>query len=214
MTHSVQRLYRRHARFYDATRRLVLPARSRAIARLGVQPGDTVLDFACGTGLNVTPLRRAGAGEIVGVDLSEAMLARARRKHPEVPFLLDDMATVDLGRRAPRVLCTWGLAFVPDVAATLRNLHRHVAPGGTLVVLDFHRFEGPACPARPLLDAWLRWFGAIPPVAAGAILRGLFAEVATETIGFGYAALTTARRPRPGPGGGTPPRRDAAAPFR
>ena len=212
MAHSVQRLYRRHARIYDATRRFILPARSRAIARLGVRPGDTVFDFACGTGLNVTPLRRAGAGEIVGVDLSDAMLARARRKHPGIPFLLDDMATVDLGRTAPRVLCTWGLAFVPDVAATLHNLHRHVAPGGTLVALDFHRFEGPARPARPLLDAWLKWFGAIPPVAAAAILEDLFEEVVTETLGFGYAALTTARRPRPRPDG--PPPRDAAAPFR
>ena len=206
MTRSVQRLYRRHARIYDVTRRFVLPARSRAIARLGVQPGDAVFDFACGTGLNVTPLRKAGAGEIVGIDLSDAMLARARHKHPDDSFLLDDMATVNLGRMAPRVLCTWGLAFVPDVFATLHNLHRHVSPGGTLVVLDFHRFEGPARSARPLLDAWLKWFGAIPPVSAAAILEGLFEEVVTETLGFGYAALTTARRPRPGA--------DATAPFR
>lgn len=191
----VQRLYRHHAAVYDVTRRFILPARERAVARLDVRPGDVVFDFACGTGLNVAPLRAAGAAEIVGVDLSEAMLGRARRKHPEVTFLLDDMTTARLGRPAPRVLCTWGLAFVPDVAATLRNLHRHVAPGGTLVVLDFHRFEGAARPLRSLLDGWLRGFGAHPPVAAPTVLAGLFEEVVSETIGSGYALLTAARRP-------------------
>ncbi len=193
---AVDRLYRRHARFYDATRRFVLPARRRAIARLGIVPGDAVLDFACGTGLNVPPLRAAGAGEITGVDLSEAMLARARRKHPDVRFVRDDLAAVDLGRTAPRVLCTWGLAFVPDLPRALQNLHRHTAPGGTLVTLDFHRLEGAARPLRPLLDAWLRGFGAHPPVAVPRLLEPLFEDVSTETIGSGYALLTVARRPR------------------
>jgi demethylmenaquinone methyltransferase/2-methoxy-6-polyprenyl-1,4-benzoquinol methylase len=72
--------YRRHAPRYDArcgpTRRI----RERTVAALGLQPGDTVLDVACGTGLSL-PLLRAAVGEaghVFGFDHSAEMLALAR----------------------------------------------------------------------------------------------------------------------------------------
>jgi SAM-dependent methyltransferase len=79
--------YRKKAKHYDLTSRLY-PApgypqrgqRLRAVRALGLQPGDTVIDMACGTGLNF-PLIQAAigpAGRILGVDLTDAMLGRAR----------------------------------------------------------------------------------------------------------------------------------------
>ena len=55
------------------------PAGRRA---LGLRPGDTVVDIACGTGLNFPLLEEAIGpdGRIVGVDLTDAMLAQAQRR--------------------------------------------------------------------------------------------------------------------------------------
>ena len=79
--------YRKKAKHYDITSRLY-PApgypqraqRLRAVQALGLRPGDTVIDIACGTGLNFPLLEKVvgPGGRIVGVDLTDAMLARAQ----------------------------------------------------------------------------------------------------------------------------------------
>src|SRR6202051_2978663 len=80
-------IYRKKAKHYDITSRLY-PApgypqrtqRLRAVQALGLRTGDTVIDMACGTGLNFPLLERVVGpdGRIVGVDLTDAMLARAQ----------------------------------------------------------------------------------------------------------------------------------------
>src|ERR1700727_2697156 len=80
-------IYRKKAKHYDITSRLY-PApgypqrtqRLRAVQALGLRTGDTVIDIACGTGLNFPLLQKAvgPGGRIVGVDLTDAMLARAQ----------------------------------------------------------------------------------------------------------------------------------------
>src|ERR1700747_2117486 len=79
--------YRKKAKHYDITSRLY-PApgypqrtqRLRAVRALRLRPGDTVVDMACGTGLNFALLEKVvgPGGRIVGVDLTDAMLARAQ----------------------------------------------------------------------------------------------------------------------------------------
>src|SRR6202050_5456960 len=79
--------YRKKAKHYDITSRLY-PApgypqrtqRLRAVQALGLRTGDTVIDVACGTGLNLPLLQQAvgPGGRIVGVDLTDAMLAQAQ----------------------------------------------------------------------------------------------------------------------------------------
>src|ERR1700728_2574877 len=79
--------YGMKAKHYDITSRLY-PApgypqraqRLRAVQALGLRPGDTVVDIACGTGLNFPLLEKVvgPGGRIVGVDLTDAMLARAQ----------------------------------------------------------------------------------------------------------------------------------------
>lgn len=74
--------YRAHAAGYDASAARTLPLRRRTVARLALEPGQTVLDVACGTGLSFG-LLQAGVGEtgrIVGVELSPDMLALARER--------------------------------------------------------------------------------------------------------------------------------------
>src|SRR5262249_8120452 len=79
--------YRKKAKHYDVTSRLY-PApgypqraqRLRAVQALGLRAGDSVIDIACGTGLNFSLIEEVigPGGRIVGVDLTDAMLARAQ----------------------------------------------------------------------------------------------------------------------------------------
>jgi SAM-dependent methyltransferase len=74
--------YRREATRYDRPIRLTARSQRAAIERLELRPGETVLDIACGTGINLSALaRRVGAnGRVIGVDLSPDMLAIARAR--------------------------------------------------------------------------------------------------------------------------------------
>lgn len=80
-------LYRRRAPRYDWSAQLYhligfreWAYRKKAVCALGLQPGYTVVEVGCGTGLNFSLLRdEVGAtGLIVGVDMTDSMLARAR----------------------------------------------------------------------------------------------------------------------------------------
>ncbi len=78
----IKKKYQRNAHFYDFVTQAFARVRSRAVAQLGLKGGETVLDLACGTGLSFALVEQSiGAqGRIIGVELSPAMLARARDK--------------------------------------------------------------------------------------------------------------------------------------
>ena len=79
---TTRRQYRRNAVFYNLVDRPLRRIRRRAIAALQLRPGETALDFGCGTGLSFDELERAvgPGGRIVGVDVSPDMLRRARAR--------------------------------------------------------------------------------------------------------------------------------------
>jgi ubiquinone/menaquinone biosynthesis C-methylase UbiE len=82
----IKRKYRWNVLVYDAAvRRPTARLRARAVERLVLRRGETVLDFGCGTGLSFALLERAlGAeGRIVAVDVSPDMLTAARHKVAE-----------------------------------------------------------------------------------------------------------------------------------
>jgi ubiquinone/menaquinone biosynthesis C-methylase UbiE len=102
--------------------------------------GQSVLEVACGTGRVAIRLARAGF-QVVGLDLSEAMLEVAREKSTgmgNIRWVLGDMRSFELGE-------TFGFAIIPghsfqnlltpaDQAACLASIRRHLVAGGTLVV--------------------------------------------------------------------------------
>lgn len=110
---------------------------------LAVSRGGPVLEYGCGNGRIAVPIARHGI-EVVGVDLSAAMLAdlreRLRREPPQVQKLMrlrrGDMRSVRLRRRFPLVLCTFN-AFLhlytrQDVERFLARVREHLEPGGEL----------------------------------------------------------------------------------
>ncbi len=128
--------------------RRVRAANDLLLARSAVAPGETVLEVGCGTGAATLPLAEAvsESGRVVGIDLSEPMLAVARRHVAEsgrrnISLLHADAQvygfvpdTFDL------IASRFGVMFFSDPVAAFRNLAGAVKPGG--------RQSRPTHPAR------------------------------------------------------------------
>jgi len=120
--------------------------RRKTIASLHLQPGQTVLDVACGTGRNFPLiLEKIGhAGKLVGVDYTSDMLARAqeqidREGWENVELIQGDAARIELGRKFDAVLCTLAISVIPDYRSALDRMQAHVKPGGYLAIGDAKR---------------------------------------------------------------------------
>lgn len=108
------------------------------VARL--QPGERVLDVACGTGVvSRLAVERVGAvGLVAGLDVNPGMLAVARSETPS-HFSIDwheaSVESIPLPDEAfDVVLCQMGLQFVPNKLAALREMRRVLNAGGRVYV--------------------------------------------------------------------------------
>lgn len=113
--------------------------RSKAHARLALETGERVLLVGVGTGVDL-PLLPVGIAA-VGVDLSPAMLARARKKLPiggrQIGLLRADAQSMPLADASfDAALLALILSVVPDGAACLAETVRLLEPGGRIVVFD------------------------------------------------------------------------------
>ena len=106
---------------------------------LAAQPGERVLDAACGTGRYTAALHEHGV-EVVGADFSPEMLAIARAKLPDVEFL-----HADLNEPLPfadasfdAVLCGQVLKHLPSLYGPMREFARVLRDGGRLVFSVTH----------------------------------------------------------------------------
>lgn len=160
---AVQRFYRFQALIYDSTRWTILHGRRRAAAALGLRPNDSVLEIGCGTGLNFRYLLDyldPQAGHLTGLDFSAEMLRvaerRVQRRHwQNVSLVHGDATKMELGRQFDGVFFGYSITMIPDFPAAIDRAAAHLKPGGTLVALDFSRFEGWG-PFAPLARGYLR----------------------------------------------------------
>ena len=94
-----------------------------------------VLDAGCGTGRIAIELARRGC-QTFGVDLDEVMLAQARQKAPELPWLKADLTTVTLNERFDLILMAGNVMIYltpGSEADVLANMASHLKPGGLLL---------------------------------------------------------------------------------
>jgi len=120
---------------------------TRTVELAGVAPGSRVLDVCCGAGAAALPAaRRVGpGGRVIGVDLAERLLARARAKAralglDNVQFVEGDMNRLETADGSMDVVvCAFGLYYAHDAPAALAGLWRAVRPGGTLAVTTWGR---------------------------------------------------------------------------
>jgi demethylmenaquinone methyltransferase / 2-methoxy-6-polyprenyl-1,4-benzoquinol methylase len=181
----VRAMFDRIAPVYDAMNRVMtlgLDRRWRRLAAEFVQPGDRVLDAACGTGDLALEAERRG-GKVTGLDFSERMLDRARAKSDSIEWIQGDVMALPYDEAAfDAATIGFGIRNVSDLEGGLRELARVLRPRGRLAVLEITRPRG-------LLRPFFRlWFDVLVPLA-GKVLPG----------GSAYTYLPASVRRFPGP---------------
>lgn len=166
--------YRVAARFYDviSAEPVYRAGRRIGIEQLALEPGDTVVDIGCGTGLNFSLIQAkiGPSGLLLGVDASRDMLDQADRRArahgwDNVRLMRADATTVtpaaitDLaGGPAAAVLATYALSLMEDWPAAWSTMQAIAAPGARLAVVDMQPPVG-----RAALLGWLArmacWLG-------------------------------------------------------
>ena len=181
------------SRFYDSSLEpLYLDTREAAVEALELQPGLSVLDLPCGTGLSFDGIGAAiGAeGRLVGVDLSSGMLRRAKARAERLGFsfvrLLEaDVQTLEAGEleaavgiaRFDRIHVFLGMTAFPDPQAAFDRLWSLLRPGGRFVIVDVHAakpdFQGRMVNLVARADIRRRAWEPLEAVAEGYAFREL-----------------------------------------
>ncbi len=160
-------LYRKRAKRYNFSANLYYligfresKYRKMAITHLDLKPGDTVVEIGCGTGLNFEYfIQHIGkTGQIIGVDLTDAMLQQAELRvnsndWRNVRLVQTDAAKYSFPSAINGVFSSFALTLIPEYQNIIEQAWRSLDKGGKLVVLDLKKPE-----AWPL---WAVKFGVI-----------------------------------------------------
>lgn len=151
--------YRRLAAGYDASCWMVEPTRREAIACLGLQAGQTVLDVASGTGKSFALLSAAvgPSGRVIGVEQSPDMARIAQQRIVEHQLSNATQIVAPVEEAAiPGPIDAVLFHYTHDVLRTpaaLDHLFAHVRPGARVVVAGFKLPTG----WRAVLNPWFRY---------------------------------------------------------
>ena len=182
----VRAMFDRIAPVYDAMNRTMTAGLDRRWRRLTatavVRPGDNVLDACCGTGDLAIAGAHAG-GRVTGLDFSEPMLARARRKAPGISWVNGDLLALPFADASfDAATVGFGVRNVEDLGRAVAELRRVLRPAGRLAILEITQPRGALAPFYRF------WFDTAVP-ALGKLLPG----------GSAYTYLPASVRRFPGP---------------
>lgn len=152
--HVIQK-YRDRARHYDLAMTLYYligfrewAYRRKAVQALRLREGSTVVEVGCGTGLNFSLIEQVigQEGRIIGIDVTDAMLAQAKRRVEahgwnNVSLIQSDACSFQFPAGVNAILSTFALLLVPECAQVIAAGSTALSPGGSFVVLDLKRSE-------------------------------------------------------------------------
>ena len=183
---AVRSMFDRISPVYDAMNRTMTMGLDqrwrRATVAAIVRPGDRVLDACCGTGDLALAALDAGA-RVTGLDFSERMLERARRKSAEVDWVQGDALALPFADASfDAATVGFGVRNLDDLERGLAELRRVLRTGGRVAILEITRPSGVLAPFYRL------WFDGLVPLL-GKLLPG----------GSAYTYLPASVRRFPGP---------------
>lgn len=158
------------APFYDAMNHAMTAGLDRRWRRLTAQAvvarGARVLDACCGTGDLALAAHQAG-GTVTGLDFSERMLERARRKSSEIDWVRGDLLELPFADETfDAATVGFGVRNVDDLSGALRELRRVLRRGGRLGILELVR------PTGPLSLFYSVWFDRLIPLVGKVVPGG------------------------------------------
>lgn len=167
----MDQVYRYQRHIYDITRKYYLLGRDRAVMKLHVPKGGSLLEVACGTGRNLLFAQKFYPdAKLFGLDISSEMLGQAERnfqKQQSRPnFRIADASAFraqEFGEEGfDRILISYALSMIPDweeaVACALKALNA----GGSLHIVDFGQQEELPERFKRFLHGWLARFHVTP----------------------------------------------------
>jgi SAM-dependent methyltransferase len=177
--------------FYDAELRA---HHEHLRAAYGIRPGDEVVDIGCGTGLTTREAARAAApGRVVGVDVSERMLERARELTgaERLDSVRYELGNAEVHRFDPAgfdvAISRFGTMFFSDPAAAFANIAAALRPEARLVLLVWQRREDNEWMLA--IDAALGDASQPPPPGADAFSLGDAEATARILEGAGFDGM-------------------------
>ena len=156
--------YRKRAANYDYTANLYYlfgyrewAYRKLAVEALKLKPGATVLELACGTGINFSLYQQhiGSEGRIIGVDITDAMLEKAQERiahngWENVTLIQGDATTYKNSSLVDAVISTYALSIFPGPEQVLKNIIDTLLPKGHLALLELQ-----------IPSFWPSWFASI-----------------------------------------------------
>ncbi len=147
---------------HDRTDEMFTPITAALMTAVALGPGEHVLDVGCGCGETTLCASDAvgPAGSVVGLDVSEPMLGRAKMRsagRTNVEWRLEDAARAAFTRPFDAIVSRFGVMFFTDPVAAFGNLRAALAPGGRIVFVCWQDVTAndwavvPSRAARPFL---------------------------------------------------------------
>jgi len=182
--------YDRFAKVYDffSPKWYYHNARKYAIQQMALKEGSTVLNVPCGTGQNFEHFQKYmnNTGLIIGIDLSEGMLEKAKEIKNKndwnnIQIIKEDATKVnttwlaahyDKTLKANAIICDLGLSGFPDWKNVIDNLYDLLAPQGRLVIMDWY------LPKPTLRGKLIKWIG------KGEVDRPIYQYLQSKTNDF------------------------------
>lgn len=118
---------------------VLAPISDTLMLRLAAAPGEKVIDIGCGCGASAIEIGRSVApgGQVLGIDISTPMLARARERTPAtlpVSYVEADATTYAFAAgEADALASRFGVMFFADPVASFANMRKALKPGGRVV---------------------------------------------------------------------------------